>query len=188
VSVLLAVDPGIRKSGVALFSEHKLVAAACVKSSHEGDGPRACAEMAEEILHWARVQLPVPANVNLHRLAVEWQRIYASEGATVGHKGDPNALMGSVGVACALAALLPAAEVWSGVGHDWKGGVAKPKRVIDPYPIEARVRARLDEDELRKLEANWPGDKRQTWDLIDAAAIGMFVLGRFDRVRKFARE
>jgi len=182
---LLSIDPATHGCGVAFFSEGVLLAAAYTPSSIKDtnvDIVQRCVASAQAAFSWGpRV------NVNhVDELAVELPQIY-SRGANK-TKGDPNkTALPMAMVDAALAAMLPQATVFSYQPHAWKGTTQKPKRVSDPeYVIIHRVRERLTPAEQQVI--NWGKSVERSWDIADAVAIGLFHLGRFGRVRTFARE
>lgn len=181
MSGLLSVDPGTRVCGAALWSDGVLVAAAAVKNPiPTGSDFRECVEAAREVLRWARYHDAERIDI----LALEKPQVYQPGGdRTV---GDPNGLVPLAAIDGALAAMLgaPVKAYWP---KEW-GAVGKPDRVSEPYPVERRVRDRLSSAELRALEAEWPGNVKHSYDLVDAVAIGLHHLGRFGRGRVLARE
>lgn len=178
---LLSIDPGSRGCGCALWNREtrRLLAAAYVANiDFEGlAGPLECAMMARQVRLWAPV--------HVEALAFEWPQIYQPGGDKT--KGDPKVLLPLAGVDAAIAALFSEATKVSKVQpHDWKGGVQKPKRVSDPYPIEGKVRSRLTPEELANIQ--WPRAVKFTWDVSDALGVGLHALGRFEPRRSFPRE
>lgn len=172
---LLAVDCSLNTPGAALFVDRVLVRAARVRApkalSSEPIAAR-CASVARAILRW-RVDVGQGSGVVLDELVVEWPQIYRAAKS----KGDPNDLIGIAGVAAALAALC-GCPTRSPTPAEWIGQVPKATSG-DPWssPRGARVRARLMGNEIACIEVNH--------DAIDAVGLGLWALGRFERVRKF---
>jgi len=201
--VLLAIDPGIRGCGVALFVKGRLVAAAYVKSPvRAGSGPWECFAAASAVRAWAMVALDqlladgVLTEPAIDQFVAEWPQTYGGRAAA----GDANDLFPLAGVVAALATLMltergrgfarvgaDAVSVSYFSPHDWKGGVQKPDSVSKPYPIEGKVRARLDSAEVAALTREWPSNVRHTWDVTDAVGVGLKQSGRFERQRAYAR-
>jgi hypothetical protein len=189
VARLLAIDPGTRGCGCAVFVEGELrVAAYVVNPVKEGSGPGECAQMARAV-HMAYWGMPALSAFDV--LALEVPQIYSRGGGK--SIGDPNNIMPLFGVVAAIAALHPTAHVEWERPRGWKGNTCKPSNAKDGYVIKERVLERLTKPE-REVVA-WPSlskstdtAKKQDWDVADAIGIGMFVLGRFERVRAFARE
>lgn len=167
---LVAVDPGIRGSGVAVFSDGALFAAHYVKSPAQSDEDllRQAAAMASAI----RAAVLDAAGLTL---VVELPRIYSRGGGKT--KGDPNDLRGLCLVAGGLAALFPGADIRSVEPAEWKGQV--PKGVMGK-----RVRGRLCAAEagvLARAEAAVAASLRH--NAVDAVGIGLWALGRLERRR-----
>lgn len=166
---VLCIDPGIRGSGAALFSStgKQLVRAAYVKSpARAGNGPAECLSMAHAIKAWC---VFYGVDCSPERLVVEWPRVYT----TSKMQGDPNDLLGLVGVDCALAGLL-CVPVERYFPDEWKGQA--PKEVMNE-----RVKLRLSADELARIDA--PASLLH--NVLDAVGIGLHYLGRLQRTRVF---
>ncbi len=184
MSLLLTIDPGTRVAGCALFLDERLISAGLARNeSKDGSGPRECADMAQAIVNWTEAQISMASP---GQVVVEWPQIY-SRGAGKS-KADPNLLLPLVGVDCALAALLPHAEVAHYTPHEWKQNIKKPLNASGEveYIITKRVKARLTPGESKCVD--WTKSVKHSWDVADAIGIGLWHLGRFDRVRTFARE
>lgn len=167
---LLAVDPGLRHCGAALFQAGKLHSAALVKNPvTSGDGADACWRMAQAVCHWAAAPgVGFPEVVICERM-----QVYGPDKS----KGDPNDLI----TLSIIAGMLR--PTWLYLPREWKGQVPKPARKSDPYILEARVRARLEPAELARL----PENVGPAWDVIDAVGIGLHHLGRLTPRRLFPR-
>lgn len=180
---LLAVDPSIRSSGVAIFRDGSLAASTVVrvKASDSNIGARSLV-MAHAIVEWVAREKARPRIV-----ALEWPQIYRGAKS----KGDPNDLPGLAGVAMAVAGVLSislaarheALEVLAYTPHEWAGNLPKNKTVEGARmsPRAKRIMSRLDDDELR-LEA-WTATNSH--DAIDAIGIGLYALGRLEPIRVF---
>lgn len=171
--VVLAVDPGIRGCGAALFAGGRLIECAYVASPCRG-GERAaeCATMAS----W--VAGSYNGRYRVSELAVEWPRVYASR-IRAGEAGaDPNDLLALCGVNAALAALLAPAAASSYAPSEWKGQMKKG-------PSHLRVESRLGAEEREVYEAGSLGCRGH--NVRDAVGIGLHHLGRLDRKRVIAR-
>lgn len=145
---LIAFDPALRCSGVAVFIDGRLVSAYSRRVVARGRGAPAWAETAEAL--WA--ELVQAGHAQPHVVVVEQQVVYPHA------KADPNDIVQVAGVAGALAGIgasLGAAVV----GVDpaaWKGQT--PKHVI-----AARSREALSGPELSKVD---PGATLDAWDAI----------------------
>ena len=110
VSTLLAIDPGIRGCGAALFKNEKLISAAYVVNSvAAGSGPHECAQAARSVVEWVEWSLlaidhPVAPGRKRHQslgcLVLEWPQTYSGRSS----RGDTNKLFPLSGVDGALAA------------------------------------------------------------------------------------
>ena len=160
MSCLLAVDPGIRGSGIAVFNHGTLVHASYVRSTRaHGDGPAEVLAMAQAIMtrctnHFLAVT----------EIVVEWPQVYRAGKL----KGDPNDLLPLAAVAGALAAIKSGAISSRYRPNEWKGQL--PKDVAN-----ARVLARLTAFEHPTIEST---PKPHLHNVIDAIGIGLHHLGR----------
>jgi hypothetical protein len=196
--LILAVDPGIRGVGVALFRDLRrqsaslactqpdLVRCAYVRNpSTAGAGPFECSEIAIAVDDWLR---GVIVNMTLARLdgvVVEWPQVYTA-GKLV---GDPNDLLPLAGVDAAIVAYaragrrphVPRLHVIAYKPHEWKGQI--PKGEI----FEGRVRERLTLDEAILLDDALDDAPKSLRHNVYDAVIGLHYAGRFERRRTFAR-
>lgn len=176
--ITLAVDPGIRGCGVALFRFSQsanatlLERAAYVRNPlKEGNGPAESAAMAQAVVDWFDTQpreRPFP-----DVLALEYPRVYQGNK----QKGDPNDLLPLAGVVCAVSGLLLRSEVRRYFPHEWKG-------TVDADVMLARIVGRLRPDEVGKIEP-CPASLRH--NVVDAIGIGLKAVGRFEPHRVIAR-
>jgi hypothetical protein len=157
---LLAVDPGIRGCGAAVFTDGKLVAAAYVKNPlRTGNRAREAATMAEAVRDWALAR-------DVDEIAVEWMKVYwGDEGGK-----DPNDLLALCGIGAAVAALT-GAETTSYLGSEWK-------RTLKKEPCHARIRLRLDPREKGVAEAAVRAAGSLGHNVMDAVGIGLHHLRR----------
>jgi hypothetical protein len=172
MSLLVAIDPGIRGCGVAVFEGYFLTEAAYVKSPVlEGNDAAAAVSMAS----WVVGSLGLLSR-HITELAVEWPRIYASRIRAGLTKEDPNDLLALTAVDTALAALLSPVKTVSISPSEWKGQMKKE-------PCQARIVSRLSPRELVVAEAAAAAAKSKAHNLFDAIGIGLHHLGRFARKR-----
>lgn len=165
----LAVDPGTRACGVALFQNDALVAAGLVKNPvAKGDDAFALAAMATAVAAWASMQ-----GVGWSETVVERMQSYSAQH----QKGDQNDL---ISLSLLAGMMRP---TWLVLPSQWKGQVPKPKTKKETYIVEARVRARLLPSELAVI----PENTGPAWDVIDAIGIGLYHCHRFNRTRVIAR-
>lgn len=155
----LAIDPGIRGCGVALFQGDSLQWASYVKNPEtKGNGPNECKQMAFAIIS----EIGRHASW-IHRLVMEWPQIYTHG------KGDNNDLLALAGVDAALASVACADEIIHYLPRQWKGQL--PKDVCN-----ARIEKTLTPEELGHF-GKFPQSLRH--NVLDAVGIGLFSLGRF---------
>jgi hypothetical protein len=164
VSTILALDPGIRGCGVALFDGAVLAACAWVKNPvKKDDGPEAVFTMARAVEEWVAHQTTREGV----QLVFEHPRIYTVAKSV----GDNNDLMPLVAVDYAVAARFPFGPVRV-YPHEWKGQM--PKEVC-----AARVRSRLDVEELKILDTALTKAGSKGHNISDAVGIGLFHVRRF---------
>lgn len=181
MSYLLSVDPGLRKSGAALWHDGELVAAKLIEpKSDDTDVALVIEAMASDMREWLR-SFPLPHGhdgygmVPIMRLVCERPRTYGGRAG----RGDANDL---IAVALVVGALLGrlSCPTTLPLPEDWKGGIPKPQSkaeyLRDGYPVEERVRAKLSPVEAARVE--WPRDWRKKMDVSDALGIGLYALGR----------
>ncbi len=162
----LALDPGIRGCGVALFGGEglaaRLVACDYVKNPvKKGDDFEAMLAMAKAVHDWVLVN---HGNVPFD-LVAEVPRIYTVSKS----KGDNNDLLPLVGVGCAVATFATSAtRVYP---HEWKAQV--PKDIM-----HGRIKRRLNQDELGVWDAAEQRGKSLFHNTADSVGIGLYSLGR----------
>jgi hypothetical protein len=173
--ILLAVDPSLRSTGAALFSDGRLIGVARLRGLDPGaDITHRCRAMARDVDAWVELQLTM---AQPQVIALEWPQIYRAAKS----KGDHNDLLGLAGVCAAVAALYPSAEVRSYLPADWepapKVSPARKARGLGPIDSEAfssprgvRIMSRLAEAERALVP--------QSHDAVDAVGIGLHHLGR----------
>lgn len=171
--MILAIDPGIRGCGVALFEQRtsRLFRAAYIESlAKKGNMTAEAVIMAKEVRRWA-------AFANVDVIAAEWPKVYASRIRAGDMDGqDPNDLIALSAVDAALAAMLDR-PVHSYYPSDWKGQMTKGA-------CQQRIEKRLDGEEMVELikgtTAAGRGKAHNVWD---AVGIGLHHMGRFERQR-----
>lgn len=179
--ITLAVDPSLTKPGAALFDGQVLLRAARVRIPALKEvldpGDRA-AWVAQLITSWVGV-LNRPAIVVYER-----PQIYRSARS----KGDPNDLIGLAEVGAGIVgyyrgiAMLDRdyspPQVRAPTPAQWIGQLPKSEKG-DPWdsPRGARIKSRLSPEELLLVESKH--------DAVDACGIGLWSLGRLERIRVF---
>jgi hypothetical protein len=184
--IVVAIDPGIRACGVAVFKDGILEKADHVQNIWgEGNQAMEARAMAREVRTFVEGVLARQGGA-VGELAVEWPRVYRGAKS----KGDNNDLLALAAVDTAVAAIFPDAEVYSYYPDEWKGQALKEV-------IAARVMARLSEYERDQIVLHGRGTIEElavgklvggrNHNTLDAIGIGLFHVGRFDRKRVFAR-
>ncbi len=175
---LLALDPGIRGCGAALFAEGRLVACDYVKNPVTvGNRAHEARTMASAVVAWAG--FPEPDEV-----IAEYPQVYT----VAFSKGDNNDLLALAGVDGALAALYPTTHFETYLPREWKQTMSKGV-------CASRVLRRLDPDELATLQKaaaklrvtdipalikKDPEGKHLLFNALDAVGIGLKHVGRFE--------
>lgn len=175
---LLALDPSIHSAGLALFRRGRLVAARTLKREREaaGIGERAAA-MSLDIIAWLR-----HVHADPRTFVYEWPQIYTYDKSV----GDPNDLIALAAIGNGVATVLQAAaaarnicvEFVSPKPAEWIGQLPKSRTGSAwASPRGARIKSRLSLDESRHAP--------DQHDVVDAIGLGLWALGRLDRVRVF---
>lgn len=170
---LVAIDPGTRKAGYALFAGPVLVEAHTIITGISPTLPASerCALIGGQIAHAVHPYLQEKSE-----LVFEWPQLYAPGQS----KGDPNkmALLMAVCASTALLFLDAPVAFTDYLPAQWtRGTPPKPKRA-ESLPWQkskraVRIRSRLSEVEIANA---WSADIGP--DAIDAIGIGLHHLGR----------
>ncbi len=167
---ILAVDPGLRYPAAALFIDGRLLVASRVKVpgslTKEPIGER-MRRVARLILEWT-THLP-------HTVVCEYPQVYV----TARSKGDPNDLLPLVGIGMHLAGLLDV-PVLCPTPAEWLGGNSPKSTTGDPW---TSVRGQCV---ARRLDAEERSRVTPSHDAIDAVGIGLWAVGRFERIQVLA--
>lgn len=179
----LGIDPGKRRAGGCLYSvdDRVIIAAGLITGLKTGEGPLLCAALARNILTWVEEKSGRDA-LAVEQLVTEWPRTYGGKAS----KGDGSDLFYLSGLDCALAAMLPGAEIIHYEPREWKGTIEKPDTVEEEYPIKTKVERRLSPEEAAVVE--WTKNVRHSWDVTDAAGISLTAMGRFEKIRNYPKE
>lgn len=165
---VIAIDPGGKTTGVALFVDGVLKASNKIQTP--GADPRA---MACAVKAWL---IPTIYNPDLDSIVVyERPQVY-----TFGKsKGDPNDLITVALFAGAIVGRLNL-NATSVLPGQWTGGLPKSTRVknILESPRTIRVLKRLSGEEVATLLLQH--------DAVDACGIGLWYLKRLDPIRVFS--
>jgi len=75
MTMLLAIDPSIRSTGVAMFKDGQLVAVSTIKGIPKGDIAVRAINIAEQVLWWSDRCTSTPYRIN--ELVFEWPQAYS---------------------------------------------------------------------------------------------------------------
>lgn len=172
MKVLLAVDPGIDRCGVAVLHDERLHAVAYVGRSAgaDEDPVQRVVQAAEHVRQWVLALNRAP---NL--AVIEWPRIYTAGKS----KGSGNDILPLAAVAGAIAVNLLHIDcrTTSTPPYAWKGTV--PKDVMTQ-----RVIAKLYPDERSVLDSSMEKvSLGRRHNAVDAVGIALHAVGRLSRVR-----
>jgi hypothetical protein len=164
---MIAIDPGLRGSGVAVFNEQtkQLLKAKYVKNPAITDrGPACWVRMAQAINGWLEYD-------GSQQIIIEYQRLRIGR-----EKGDPNNMMELQGVVGAISGLF---YEWPPVAYfpeQWKGTIKKEV-------MTQRILNRLTPEELLVIGPL----NSKSHNTIDAVGIGLYHLGRLKHERTINR-
>lgn len=166
---LLALDPGVRGCGVAVFQGNLLLRATYVPSpALKGMSAAEVATMAQEAVKWA---------FPFDEVVVEVPRVYPA----ARQKGDQNDLIAVAGVAFGVAArataMVPPSCVHSYSPREWKG-------TLDADDMIERIKARLSPAEIARIITV---RNSLMHNVFDAIGIGLKKLGRLEPRRIISR-
>jgi hypothetical protein len=153
METLIAIDPGVKISGWALFASDGRLDSCGVARSKSTDDARAAEQQAGQIptAAVAVVELMHPRGDDTRSRTAEILRVQWVGGFLAGRLG-------------LVARAAPP--------HEWKGSV--PKHIHHP-----RILARLDDGELRVMDSHLSGlSSKVKHNAIDAIGIGLWALGR----------
>lgn len=171
MSTLLAVDPGLRYPAAALFRDGLLVKASRIQIPNVKHLPviERCRAICFAIDRFS--------GITPDTLVVEYPQVYTQDKS----KGNPNQLTPLAAMGGVLAGLYPNSAVMSPLPRDWTGNVPKAEEG-DPWksPRGQRVWDRLSPAERKNVVPSH--------DAIDAVGLGLWGLGRYERMRVYAYE
>lgn len=168
--ILLAVDPGLLHPAAAVFEDGELKKASRVKipkgiNTKTPIGAR-CKAISFAVAEWA--------DVAPNTVVIEWPKIYTAGKS----KGDPNLLLPLVGIGMCIAGFFPDCELLSPLPSEWTGQV--PKATSGDAWLSARgikIKKRLSESEIACIDVSH--------DSLDSVGLGLWALGRYDRLRVY---
>lgn len=178
MGIVVSIDPGIRGTSAAVFSDAKLIACAYVENpAKAGSRIAEAALVAEETGDWIRSH-----RVHVDALWIEWPRVYqAGGGRTKGQ--DPNDLRALCAIGGAIAVMfLESTRVCTVEPHAWKGTMTKD---VTAVRVLSKLRA---EEKSIMAAAHREVAASLRHNITDAVGIGLYGVGRFDRARVIHRE
>lgn len=177
---MIAVDPGLRACGVAIFDaqrqgEPKLLRAAYVKGPHFGVEGLCMPENLPPM--WDGMRTAVNEWIGKRpldtHLVVEMPRIYPAARQT----GNQNDLVNLAGTVAAVSTLLVETRTLV-YPRDWKG-------TLDPDSMIERIQKRLSPEETARVEL--PSAASLHHNVWDAVGIGLHAVGRLEPRKVFPR-
>ena len=170
-AIVIAVDPGLRGSGLAIFKNGVLLHAQYVVNDNYDRGPKAHMCMAECVALVVTEILPF-GDAKKNHIIVEFPQHYPGPGKPI----DPNDLLDIAGVASAcmtaIANWLPAEDDncrWT-LPRAWKGNIKKEI-------MTNRILASLTDRERSLIVSSGAKDH----NTVDAVGLGLWQLGRLNR-------
>ncbi len=178
--ILLAIDPGLRACGCALFKDGVLLRAALVKNPEKKlRGPQAHVKMAGAVSDWS-----FSYTENATELALEYPRVYPNHSNK--RSEDPNDLLELAGVDAAIAMQLGRTfHIRHYFPADWKGQ-------LPANQCARQILGELSEAEencienlqpflvnLASREAAGKQVSHSAHNTIDAVGVGLHHLSRF---------
>jgi hypothetical protein len=157
--VLLAVDPGLRACGCAVFRDGQLVRAEHVKGSKNGERAEAWTQMFYAI--WESTK-----SDRVEELAIEFPTTYGGKSS----RGDTRDLLDLASVVGAICAGFLHAKIKVYLPAEWKGQCDTDKIILP------RVLKRLSEAE--QAAVIWPSAKSLRHNVTDGIGIGLVHLKR----------
>lgn len=180
--VLVALDPGLRECGVAIFdlASGELLAAGMPENpERKARGLAAWARMAAAVVGYVSACLePLRAAGALGQVGVasECPQVYTAGKS----KGDPNDLIELAGVVGRVAGGLRAASERSYLPREWKG-------TLDGDVMVERIKARVDERLVERARVQLPRAQDKHHNVWDAIGVGLHVVGRLAPRKVFPR-
>ncbi|WP_141592263.1 hypothetical protein [Myxococcus sp. AB056] len=181
-NLLVALDPGLRECGVALFdldSGELLAAGMPTNAERKARGLAAWSRMAGGVAAFVSSFLePLRAAgvVVSVTVASECPQVYTAGKS----KGDPNDLIELAGVVGRVVGELSATSERSFLPREWKG-------TLDGDVMVERIKARLGERPQEHLRVQLPRAQDKHHNVWDAVGIGLYVVGRLAPRKVFPR-
>lgn len=155
--LLLAIDPGVRGCGVALFRGGVLEQAVYLEGHTNAQRAGAWLAMVAAVVEFVGMRA-------VYQLATELPQVYVTQRA----KGDPNDLIQLAAVVGGLSQAFRQVEQKVYLPAEWKGQV--PKEIV-----HTRALGRLAPEEQGRISCR---KKTMLHNVLDAVSIGLKFLGR----------
>lgn len=168
--VVTAIDPGLRKLGIAVFADGLLLHSALIKAPGTDLGVTAWQRIADKARTWRLDHSPPGYFPRDEALVSEYPQSYVA-GQQKGDQNDLIELTGVVGYL--LGAIVDVGEKQTYLPRAWKG-------TMDKEAMQERILSRLSpEERVNAVEQS---------DVIDAIGVGLFYLGRLQPKKVYAHE
>ena len=164
--MLIAIDPGIRGCGVAMFVNHTepkaLICAGYVGNpNRKGNDLQEIRDLATAVNEFVDTASP---SWLCDELVIEWPQVYRAGKS----KGDPNDLLILTAVAGALS-YISVDKAYRVLPRAWKG-------TVDPDACIERIKTRITPEEYACVEL--PKAASLQHNVWDAVGIGLHAVGR----------
>jgi transcriptional regulator with XRE-family HTH domain len=177
VAMIVAIDPGLRACGVALFTATgELDLARYVANRHVTRDVWPTAREASATARQVHDYITLAGERDPTALLLEMPRIYPRRQG----KKDPNDLLGLAAVLGGICTLFPSVLVTEYEPHDWK-------KSLDGDAMTERIKGRLSPAEAGRIAPAIEAAKSKAHNLLDAVGIGLHYFGRLERKRVIAR-
>lgn len=154
----VAIDPGKRHAGIALFAHDELVGATLLKTKNTW--PQCVLELAQKAVTFLREK----GLGEVDELLLEYPKV-----ARQWSKGDPNDLVALAYTQGAMTTALPAKQVKAIEPQSWKG-------TVNADIVTERIKVQLTPVEQTRVEA-------KDHNTYDAVGIGLWGCGRLHKGR-----
>lgn len=157
VPLLLAIDPGVRGCGVALFRGSILEQAVYLEGHSHAQRAGGWLAMVSAVVEFIGARA-------VYQLVTELPQVYVTQRA----KGDPNDLIQLAAVVGGLSQAFKAAQQRVYLPAEWKGQV--PKEIV-----HTRALGRLSPEEQGRITCR---KKAMLHNVLDGVSLGLKFLGR----------
>jgi hypothetical protein len=182
INLLVALDPGLRECGVAVFDRDtgELLAAGMPENSmRRARGLAVWASMATAVAVFVQAaidELSALRPVASVHVVSECPQVYTAGKS----KGDPNDLIELAGVVGRVAGALGASSELSYLPREWKG-------TLDGDVMVERIKGRIDERPVERARVRLPRAADKHHNVWDAVGVGLHAVGRLAARKVFPR-